>query len=146
MLPFQSPNFFAPISSFYGEAAAAVLGLAAITCLYGRSTWPNVRLPLASLGFLGFAGLILLHIALGRVDYPQQNLLAVLYLIWATALASLAWRLREIFGLERLVTALSWFTLVGGAGQRRARSWAAMGDFVTTAAFHAAPDSRPCLC
>lgn len=113
MLPFQSPNFFAPISSFYGEAAAAVLGLAAITCLYGRSTWPNVRLPLASLGFLGFAGLILLHIALGRVDYPQQNLLAVLYLIWATALASLAWRLRETFGMERLVTALSWFTLAG---------------------------------
>jgi O-antigen ligase len=113
VLPFQSPNFYAPISSFYGEAAAAVLALAAITCLYGRSTWPNVQVPLASLGFLGFAGLILLHIALGRVDYPQQNLLAVLYLIWATALAALAWRLREIFGLERLVTALSWFTLAG---------------------------------
>jgi O-antigen ligase len=113
VLPFLSPNFFEPISSFYGEAAAAMLGLAAITCLYGRSTWPTIQLPRSSLVFLGFAGLILLHIALGRSIYPQQNLLAILYLIWATALASLAWRLREIFGLERLVTVLSWFTLAG---------------------------------
>ncbi|MBI3529773.1 MAG: O-antigen ligase C-terminal domain-containing protein [Betaproteobacteria bacterium] len=113
VLPFQSPNFFEPISSFYGEAAAVVLGLAAVTCLYGRFAWPVIQLPRSSLVFLGFAALILLHVALGRTVYPQQNLLAILYLIWAMALASLAWRLREIFGLERLVTVLSWFTLAG---------------------------------
>ena len=114
VLPFQSPNFFAPISSFYGEAAAVVLGLAAMTCLYGRLAWPVIELPRSSLVFLGFAALILLHVALGRTVYPQQNLLAILYLIWATAIAALAWRLREIFGLETLATTLSWFALAGG--------------------------------
>ena len=113
VLPFQSPNFFAPISSFYGEAAAVVLGLAAVTCLYGRFSWPVIQLPRSSLVFLGFAALILLHVALGRTVYPQQNLLAILYLIWAMALAALAWRLREMFGLETLVATLSWLTLAG---------------------------------
>ena len=113
VLPFQSPNFFEPISSFYGEAAAVVLGLAAVTCLYSRLAWPAIQLPRSSLVFLGFAALILLHVALGRTVYPQQNLLAVLYLIWATAIAAAAWRLREIFGLEALVATLSWFTLAG---------------------------------
>ena len=113
VVPFLSPNFLEPISSFYGEAAAIVLGLAATTCLYGRSTWPSVQLPRTSLVFLGFAGLILLHVLVGRTVYPQQNLLAMLYLIWAVALAALGWRLKEIFGMETLVATLSWFALAG---------------------------------
>lgn len=113
VLPFQSPNFLEPISSFYGEAAAVVLGFAAVTCLTGRFAWPLVQLPRSSLVFLGFAALILVHVALGRTVYPQQNLLAILYLIWAMAIAALAWRLREIFGLETLAATLSWFALAG---------------------------------
>jgi hypothetical protein len=92
VLPFLSPNFLEPIASFYGEVAAMVLGLAALTCLYSRATWPNVQIPRASLMFLGFAGLILLHAAMGRTVYPQQNLLAILYLVWAVGLAALGWR------------------------------------------------------
>ncbi|HVY06690.1 MAG TPA: Wzy polymerase domain-containing protein [Burkholderiales bacterium] len=113
VLPFLSPNFFAPISSFYGETTAFVLGLAALTVLSGKSTWPEIRLPRTSLMFLGFAALVLLDVALGRDVYVQTNLLAVLYLVWAVAMAALAWRLREIFGLEALVTALSWFVIAG---------------------------------
>jgi len=113
VLPFLSPNFLEPIASFYGEVAAMVLGLAALTCLYSRATWPNVQIPRASLMFLGFAGLILLHAAMGRTVYPQQNLLAILYLVWAVGLAALGWRLREIFGLETVAITLSWFVLTG---------------------------------
>lgn len=113
VLPFLSPNFLEPISSFYGETTAIVLGLAALTCLYSRAAWPVIQLPRASMIFLGFAGLILLHAVIGRTVYPQQNLLAILYLVWAVALAALGWRLKEIFGLETLVTVLSWFVLAG---------------------------------
>ncbi|MEO8156233.1 MAG: Wzy polymerase domain-containing protein [Betaproteobacteria bacterium] len=113
VLPFLSPNFLEPISSFYGEATAIVLGLAALTCLYSRSAWPVIQIPRASLVFLGFAGLILLDVLIDRTVYPQQNLLAILYLVWAVALAALGWRLKEIFGLDTLVATLAWFVLAG---------------------------------
>jgi O-antigen ligase len=113
VLPFLSPNFHEPISSFYGEATAAVLGLAAFACLLSRSLWAGMELPRSGLMFLGFAGLILLHALVGRSIYLQQNLLAILYLLWATALAMLAWRLRQVFGIETVVAVLSWFVVAG---------------------------------
>ncbi len=113
VLPFLSPIFREPISSFYGEATAAVIGLAAFACLLSRSLWAGIELPRSSLVFLGFAGLILFHILLGRSVYLQQNMLAVLYLLWATALAMLAWRLKQVFGMETVVAALSWFVVAG---------------------------------
>lgn len=113
VLPFLSPNFHEPISSFYGEATAAVLGLAAFACLLSRSLWAGMELPRSALMFLGFAGLILLHALVGRSIYLQQNLLAILYLLWATALAMLAWRLRQVFGMETVVAVLSWFVVAG---------------------------------
>jgi O-antigen ligase len=113
LLPFLSPNFREPIATFYGEAAAIVLGLGAVTCLYGRSTWPVLQLPRASLMFLGFGALVLAHMAMGRTVYPQQNLLATVYLFWAVAMAALGWRLREIFGIDGLINVLAWSTLAG---------------------------------
>jgi O-antigen ligase len=113
VLPFLSPNFREPIATFYGEAAAFVIGLAALTVLYGRSSWPVVQLPRSSLMFLGFVALILIHVLIGRAVYLQQHLLAILYLIWAVAMAALGWRLREIFGLEKLVATLAWSVLAG---------------------------------
>lgn len=113
VLPFLSPNFREPISSFYGEASAAVIGLAAFACLLSRSLWAGIELPRSSLVFVGFAGLILLHILLGRSVYLQQNMLAVLYLLWATALAMLAWRLKQVLGMEAVVVALCWFVVAG---------------------------------
>ncbi len=113
VLPFLSPNFREPISSFYGEATAALIGLAAFTCLLSRSMWAGIELPRTSLVFLSFAGLILLHVLLGRSVYLQQNMLAVLYLLWATALAMLAWRLKQLLGMETVVAALCWFVVAG---------------------------------
>jgi O-antigen ligase len=113
VLPFLSPNFREPISSFYGEAAAIVLGLLAVSCLLFRSMWVGVVLPRSSLVFLAFIALILLHLAIGRHAYAQTNLLAILYLLWALTMAMLASRLREIFGQETLVNALSMFLLSG---------------------------------
>jgi O-antigen ligase len=113
VLPFQSPNFMEPITSFYGEATAILLGLAAFTCLRLTTLSARLDIPRASLLFLGFAALIILDVPIGRSAYPQQNLLAVLYLLWATIFAAVAWRLREVFGTERLLVVLSWFMVSG---------------------------------
>jgi O-antigen ligase len=113
VLPFLSPNFREPVGSFYGEATAVILGLAAFTCLLSRPMWVGLELPRASLIFLAFAALILMHLFLGRFAYPQQNLLGILYLLWATLLAMLAFRLRTLFGIETLVSSLSWFVVAG---------------------------------
>jgi O-antigen ligase len=113
VLPFQSPNFLEPVTSFYGEATAVLLGLAAFSCLRIPTLSAGLEIPRASLMFLGFAALIVLDVPIGRSAYPQQNILAVLYLLWATMFAALAWRLRELFGIERLLTVLSWFVVAG---------------------------------
>ncbi|HKQ26490.1 MAG TPA: Wzy polymerase domain-containing protein [Burkholderiales bacterium] len=90
-----------------------VLGLAAFACLLSRSMWVGMQLPRSALMFLGFAGLILLHALVGRSTYLQQNLMAILYLLWASALAMLAWRLRQVFGMETVVAVLSGFVVAG---------------------------------
>ena len=113
VLPFLSPVFQPPISSFYGEAAAIALGLAAVALMVTRSLWTGVRLPRISLMFLGFAMLMVLQIALGRTVYGQLNLLGALYVLWAAALAMLANRLVRVFGVATFAAILAWFLIAG---------------------------------
>ncbi len=113
VLPFLSPVFYPPIASFYGEAVAFALGLAAIALMATRSLWTGVRLPRIGLMFLGFAVLMVLQIALGKGIYSQLNLLGALYVLWAAALAMLANRLVQIFGASTFAAVLAWFLLAG---------------------------------
>jgi hypothetical protein len=113
VLPFLCPVFWPPISTFYGEAVAVTLGLAAVAAMLTRSLWTGVRLPRISLVFLGFAMLMALQFALGRVIYGQLNLLGALYLLWAAALAMLANRLVRVFGAATLAATLAWFLIAG---------------------------------
>ncbi len=112
-LPFFSPVFREPIASFYGEAAAFGLGLAAIACMLFRPLWAGIQMPRAGLMFLGFALLMAIQIGLGKSVYPQFNLLGALYVLWAAGLALLAYRLRQVFGVERVVDTLCWFLIAG---------------------------------
>ena len=113
VMPFLSPVFQAPFASFYGEAVAFALGLAAVALMATRSLWIDVRLPRIGLMFLGFAMLIVLQIALGRAVYGQLNLLGALYVLWAAALAMLANRLVQIFGAATFAAALAWCLVAG---------------------------------
>ena len=113
VLPFLSPVFLPPISSFYGEAAAFALGLAAVALMMTRSLWSDARLPRISLMFLGFAMLMMLQIALGRAAYGQLNLLGAIYVLWAAALAMLANRLVQVFGAATFAAVLAWFLVAG---------------------------------
>jgi O-antigen ligase len=111
-VPFLVPRKTPPIPSFYGEAAALALGLLALTALLpfaGRLPLPRV------LGLiLGFVALLLLQLLLGMPAYPQQALLAALYLLWAAGLAVLAALLKRELGLERTVVVLAWSLFAGG--------------------------------
>ena len=113
VLPFLSPVFQAPIASFYGEAMAFALGLAAFALMAMPSLWAGVRLPRISLMFLGFAMLMVLQIALGKAIYGQLNLLGALYVLWAAALAMLANRLAQAFGAATFAAVLAWFLVAG---------------------------------
>src|ERR1017187_6009106 len=113
VLPFLSPVFQPPIATFYGEAVAFGLGLAAVALMAARSLWAGMRLPRISLMFLGFAALMVLQIAQGRVIYAQLNLLGALYVLWAAALAMLANRLVRVFGAATFAATLAWFLVAG---------------------------------
>ncbi len=115
VIPFLSPVFHPPVASFYGEAAAFALGLAAIALMATGSLWTDVRLPRVSLMFIGFALLMAFQAAWGKVAYAQLNLLGALYVLWAAAIAMLANRLVRSLGAAALATGLAWFLLAGSA-------------------------------
>jgi len=110
-LPFLVPLKAPPVPSFHAEALAAVLGLIAMSALPAFAV--RLQFPRVGLLFLGFTGLILLQMLLGRLPYRQVGLLAMLYLLWATGLVMLGALLRRELGLERVTTTLAWFLLVG---------------------------------
>ena len=110
-LPFLVPAKAPPIPSFHAEILAAVLGLLALSALpvfAGR-----LKLPRVALLPLGFTGLIVLQMVLGRLPFHQVGLLAALYLLWATGLIMLGGLLRRELGLARVAGMLAWFLLAG---------------------------------
>ena len=58
---------------------------------------------------------LVVHIVLARVPYPQQAVLAILYLLWAAGLMVLGRLLRKAFGLPALAVTLAWFLVAGAA-------------------------------
>jgi O-antigen ligase len=137
LLPFLVPYKAPPIPSFRAETVAVAMGLTALLAL---PAWAErLALPRVALLPAGFAGLLLLQTALGRLVYYQQGVLAALYLAWAAALMLLAALLRRELGLDRAATVLAWFLLAGlGACSvvgfsQHIDSYAFLGDYITRA-------------
>ena len=114
-LPFLQPRHFQPIPLFYSEWLAVVLGLAAVTLLLLKRSAPQIEVPVVTFVPLVLAGLLLVHVALGRVPYPEQGILGVGYLLWSAALVVAGRLLSQAFGFGRLATSLAWFMVAGGA-------------------------------
>ncbi len=107
LIPFKAP----PVPSFHAEALAAVLGLVALSALPAFAG--RLELPRVALLLLGFTGLIVVQMLLGRLPYRQVGLLGALYLLWAIGLVVLGGLFRRELGLERVVSTLAWFLLAG---------------------------------
>ena len=102
-----------PLTTFYQEWGAAVLGLCAMPLLVTRRYWQQPEIPRIVLLPIGLMLLVLVQFAFGKIDYFSQTLLITLYLLWAALLIMLGQRLREELGLPVLATALAAFLLVG---------------------------------
>lgn len=113
-LPFLINRHIPPIPSFWGEALAFSLGLAACLALAGRSAWQPLNFPIAALIPLGLILLVLTQAAAGLAAYPHHHLLVALYLLWAALLMVLGANLRRLLGLQEIATVISWALLAGG--------------------------------
>lgn len=113
-LPFLQPFHRFPLTSFYSEWLALVLGLVALAPLAGKRFWRAAPLPVIVLPLLGFIAVLGIQYALGRVAYGGQVLAAGLYVAWAVMLVMLASGLRREISLDGIATVLAWFLAVGG--------------------------------
>jgi O-antigen ligase len=114
LLPFLNYYHFYPLTSFYSEWAAFVLGLAAMGILVARRFWEGFSIPQITAAPLGLFVVLLLQIVFNKVTYTEEILLAAPYLLWAAALMWLGGILRREFGWQKICTVLSWFLLIGG--------------------------------
>ena len=112
-LPFLNYRHVAPISTFYQECGAAILGLCAMPLLATQRYWKQPEIPRIVLLPVGLSLLVWLQFAVGKVGYLDQALLVVLYLLWAAFLIMLGHRLREELGLPAMATVLAAFLLLG---------------------------------
>lgn len=126
-----------PLTTFYQEWWAAVLGLCAMPLLVSERSWRHPEIPQIVLLPIGLLLLGTIQFALGRINYLDQFLLLALYLTWATLLMMLGQRLREKFGLPILATVLAIFLLAGAeinalAGILQHYRWHTFLDAVVT--------------
>ena len=112
-LPFLYWYHANPMTTFYQEWAAVVLGLCAMPLLAARRYWQQPEIPRIVLLPIGLMLLVLLQSALDKVAYFGQALLITQYLLWAALLIMLGQRLREQLGLPALATTLAAFLLLG---------------------------------
>jgi len=102
-----------PLTTFYQEWGAAMLGLCAMPLLVTGRFWQQPEIPRIVLLPIGLIGLVLVQFAFGKIVYFSQTLLFTLYFLWAALLMMLGRSLRENFGLPILTTALATCLLLG---------------------------------
>ena len=113
VLPFLYYHHAYPLTTFYQEWGAAMLGLCAMPLLLTQRFWQQPQIPRIALLPAGLMLLVLVQFALGRLAYFDQALLFALYMLWAALLIMLGRQLREELGLPALATALAAFLLLG---------------------------------
>ncbi len=113
LLPFLYYVHAHPMTTFYQEWGAVVLGLCAMPLLVTQRYWQQPEIPRIVLLPIGLMLLVLVQSAFGKVAYFGQALLIALYLLWAALLIMLGHRLREQLGLPVLATALAVCLLLG---------------------------------
>lgn len=110
-VPLLQPRHTNPLTAFYSEWAAFILGCVALFGLAHPRYWAPLRLPRIALLPLLLAAVIAVQFVVQRPPYLQADLLPGAYLLWAAALSVLAFAIREEIGLERVATFLAWCVL-----------------------------------
>lgn len=113
VLPFLHYHHAYPLTTFYQEWSAAVLGLSAMVLLVTQRFWQQPEIPRVILLPIGLMLVAMVQFALGKIAYLDQLLLVTLYLLWAALLIMLGRQLRKELGLPVLATTLALFLLLG---------------------------------
>ena len=137
VLPFLYYRHAYPVTTFYQEWGAAILGLCAMPLLLTQRYWQQPQIPRVVILPIGLMLLVLLQFALGKLAYFDQALLFTLYMMWAALLIMLGQRLRVELGLPVLATVLAAFLLLGAelsavAGVLQHYRWRTFLDAVIT--------------
>ena len=113
VLPFLYYLHAYPITTFYQEWGAGLLGLCALPLLLTARYWQTPEVPRIVTLPIGLMLLLMIQFFVGRITYFDHLMLLALYFLFAALLIMLGQRLRVELGLPTLVTALAVFLLVG---------------------------------
>ncbi len=106
-VPFLQPYHLYPLTTFYTEWLAFVLGIGVAVVLCQRRTWETAEVPWVVLSPFALAGLLIVHGVLGWSPYFGQALMGALYLIWAGVLIIAARALVRICGANTVFTVVA---------------------------------------
>lgn len=113
--PFLYPAHRLPITTFYQEWGAVLLGFSAGSWMLLKSDfWREAEIPRIVLLPLGLAAIVVIQFALGMLPYFEQTLLVSLYFLWAALLMATGNYLRRKAGLPHLALVLATFLAAGG--------------------------------
>jgi O-antigen ligase len=137
VLPFLYYRHAYPLTTFYQEWGAAVLGVLAAIYLLSRPYWQLAEIPRIVLLPVMLLLLVLLQYVLGQITYFAQALLFTLYMLWAIVLMMLGYALRKNLGWPVMAKILAIFLLLGAelsalAGVLQHYRWHTFLDAVVT--------------
>lgn len=113
VLPFLYYHHAYPITTFYQETGAALLGLCAMPLLLTARYWQAPEVPRIVMLPIGLMLLLMIQFFIGQVIHFDHLMMMGLYFLFAALLMMLGQRLRAELGLPTLVTALAIFMLAG---------------------------------
>ena len=113
VLPFLYYHHAYPLTTFYQEWLAALLGICALPLLLSLRYWQTPQVPGIVLLPIGLMLILLLQFMMGRIIHFDHVLMLSLYLLFAALLMMLGRHLREEIGMPRLATVLAICLLVG---------------------------------
>lgn len=112
-VPFLQSRHTYPITSFYGEWLAFVLGLATIVSVVLHLGTGGFRIPRIAAFPVLLVLVVVVEGLLLDLPYIESVLMAGGYLVWAAGLAIAGALLRERLGEERIAVTIAWFIVAG---------------------------------
>jgi O-antigen ligase len=113
VLPFLYYLHAYPITTFYQEWGAGLLGLCALPLLLTARSWQTPEVPRIVLLPIGLMMVLMIQFFAGRITHFDYLMMTSLYFLFSALLMMLGQRLRVELGLPTLVTALAVFLLIG---------------------------------
>jgi O-antigen ligase len=113
VLPFLYYHHAYPITTFYQEWGAGLLGLCALPLLLNARFWQAPEVPRIVILPIGLMLVLMFQFLVGRISHFDHMMLLSLYFLFAALLMMLGQVLRVELGLPTLVTVLAVFLLIG---------------------------------